>query len=177
MTLEIDNLIKQKNRMLKKYLDRPITYNDQYKTLRNRVNHMISTRKRQFYENEFSESSGDMKRTWKTIFSIMNKHKSKGDIKELLVDQNHITDPKEICENFNKHFASVGTFSDNATPSRTHFSHYLRGNYPDFQLSEVTEAQVKSTIAKMKVSGPGEDEINMKLLKEGSDVIVLVLSK
>ena len=40
MTEDLKSLIKQKNKLLTKYLKRPKTYGEEYRAIRNRVSHM-----------------------------------------------------------------------------------------------------------------------------------------
>ena len=171
ITDELKALIKQKNKLYSKYIKRPITHGDEYRALRNRVTHLTRDCKRQFYCSQLEDAKGDSKKTWKIISKLMNKPKREG-IKELSIDGETITDNQLICENLNKYFANIGkSIEESCTDSDTHFSEYLSDAHPSFELSPVTSDDVIKVVKGMKTSGAGSDGINMRLIKEGVDVL------
>ena len=75
ITEELKHLIKQKNKLYPKYLDKPITHGDEFRRLRNRISHLIRTCKRNYYTNQFEDVSGDSKGTWRVLSKLINKNK------------------------------------------------------------------------------------------------------
>ena len=171
MTEELRTLINQKNKLYSKFVKSPITYGDEYKSIRNRVSHLIRDRKKQFYTEKFEGVKGDSKGTWKILSQMLNNQKETN-IKELEVDGNIISDPQLICNTINSYFVNIGkSIEDSCGISDTHFSHYLQGEHPNFHLSEVSVDEVSRVIKSMRISGPGTDDISMKILKDGVDIV------
>ena len=83
-----------------------------------------------------------------------------------------MTDPKEICNYLNHYFANVGRSIEESCPqSAVHFSQYLRGDFPDFDFTLVTEMDVKKVVKSRRVSGPGSDDVSLRLIKDGIDIL------
>ena len=177
MTDELKALIKQKNKLYSKFLKRPVSYGDEYRALRNRVTHMTRDCKRQYYTSKFDNARGNSKETWKIISKLLNKPKKEG-IKELKIDGINITDGQQICENLNKYFANIGrSIEESCADSETHYSDYLSAAHPSFELSPVTADDVIKVVKEMKISGSGSDDINMRLIKDGIEVLAPVFVK
>ena len=178
ITDEIKILIKQRNKLLDKYCNRPITYGDSYRALRNRVNHIIHSRKREYYNNEFHSVQGDQRGTWKKLSKLLNKNsKSSLIIDELNVNGDIIIDQQNICNNLNNYFANAGRYEDSGEAPNVHFSDYLDGNYPDLTFSLVSVDEISNIIKTMNDSGPGPDDVSIKLIKEGSDILAPIITK
>ena len=174
ITDEIRTLIKQKNKIFIKYCKRPVTYGTSYRTLRNRVNHLISQRKKEFYDNQFNAVRGDQRGVWKHLSQLLNrKTKSRIEVQELVVDGQCTSDEQKICNGMNTYFASSGQVNDqNVADDEPRFTDFLLGDHPRFNLSLTSEAVIRNIITKMKYSGAGDDGINIRLIKEGKEVLV-----
>ena len=62
-----------------------------------------------YYNDLFSKFKNDMKKTWDTIKSVLNRPHSKKDIPEsLIIDGKEINDRITIAEKFNDFFINVG---------------------------------------------------------------------
>ena len=59
ITEEIKKLIKERNRLQRKYIKRPITYGDSYRNLRNRITQLIKNSKTNYFRSKIQEVSGD----------------------------------------------------------------------------------------------------------------------
>jgi len=57
-----------------------------------------------YYNNRLLEISGDIKKTWKILKSILLASSKSTGIKEIKVNGNIITDQKEISDEFNRFF-------------------------------------------------------------------------
>ena len=123
-----------------------------------------------------------MKKTWKTIDETLNRRKNKSKFpSEFIVNNRSIADQKEIADQFNIFFSSIGsTLSDSIeiADSTLDFTDYL--NNPTehhFNFNTITESETLSIINKLKnKNSSGKDEISNKLLKSIKDEIAKPLT-
>jgi hypothetical protein len=67
-----------------------------YKKYKNKLNHVIKTGKKNYYENEFLKYKNDMKMTWQTINQVLNRNKTREKLPDNFLQKNSnrsITDP------------------------------------------------------------------------------------
>ena len=80
-----------------------------YKQVRNKVNCLNLTLKRQYFSEKITIQQGNMKESWKTINQHLNKRSKTTNIESLKDDKgNNIADKREIAETMNKFFCSIG---------------------------------------------------------------------
>ena len=80
-----------------------------YKQVRNKVNCLNLTLKRQYFSEKLTMQQGNMKESWKTINQLLNKRSKTTNIESLKDDKgNNIADKREIAETMNKCFCSIG---------------------------------------------------------------------
>ncbi len=78
MTGGILKSISKKNKLYKKFLKKPSYRNEvKYKTYKNKLNHVIKTAKKVYYENLFIRYKNDIKMTWQVINEVLNRSKTK----------------------------------------------------------------------------------------------------
>ena len=72
---------------------------------------LIKQSKQTYYQHHFDQNKKDSKTIWQGIHEIISSTKNKkgGNVSSLFADDNTITDPIEIAENFNNFFTSIGT--------------------------------------------------------------------
>ena len=56
---DLAQMIKDKNRLYAKYCKKPITYGNAYRIIRNRVNNLVKTKKKLYYQNLFDSYQND----------------------------------------------------------------------------------------------------------------------
>ncbi|CAH3015189.1 unnamed protein product, partial [Porites evermanni] len=78
------------------------------KILRNIVNSEISLAKQTYYQNSFNQYTGDSRKTWQTINELTSRKSGKTAITSLKVNGVTITNPTELSNEFNNHFATIG---------------------------------------------------------------------
>ena len=187
MNRELLTLINKKN---DKYRDwKSTNNNDEYevkkinfKTFEKIVKDNIRAAKREYYFKTFTSQKNDMKKTWKTIDETLNRRKNKSKFpSEFIVNNRSIADQKEIADQFNIFFSSIGsTLSDSIeiADSTLDFTDYL--NNPTehhFNFNTITESETLSIINKLKnKNSSGKDEISNKLLKSIKDEIAKPLT-
>ena len=161
-------LIKEKHKLYSKFIRKPISFGDQYRTFRNRLNTSIKLAKDDYYKKKLEEAQGNSKATWKILNSILKcKQSKKTYINKLIVNDVEITDQKEIANNLNSFFANIGESLSNDLPKTDADPLiYMRGNYPVLrEFAPTSLEEVKNIINKMKKNSAGPDGIPLKLLK------------
>ena len=151
------------------FLDRFNAYKD---ILRN----LIKTAKVSYYLSKFNAIAGDVKKTWKTIKSILQS-KSKSTGFKLNLGGETITDPTHISENFNEYFASIGpTLAANIPLTNTNPLSYLTASPNSFMFFECTGNEVLKIINSLKNKRKGLDEIPISIYKKIGDLIASHIS-
>ena len=131
---------------------------------------LIRTAKKSYYESCFSKFRDDIKKTWNTIKTILNKSQKKKDFpSSFLVNGTHITNKQIIVDKFNEYFTKVGSsLAENITvPLNKSFTDYLLSpNSHTFSFEKVSQEYVSKIIETLKPkSSSGIDGISNKLLK------------
>ena len=76
--------INRKNRLYKKLIKSPNkSCEQQYKTYKNKLSHLIRIVKRSYYDRRFESAQKDLKLTWKLLNEVINKRKSKSPLPSL----------------------------------------------------------------------------------------------
>ena len=76
-----------------------------FKYYRNKLNHLIKIRKKQYYNNYFSTINNDNKKLWSGIKQIMgNNNRNKMAPSKLIIDDQEIIDKRSIANAFNRFF-------------------------------------------------------------------------
>ena len=103
ITPDIIKTIKARDRLLRKYINakEPAYKNElhlQYKTLRNQIVANIRKSKKNYYQKYFTDSANDIRKTWSGIKNIINiRSTTKGQPTSMLIDNEVVTDPTQIC--------------------------------------------------------------------------------
>ena len=79
-----------------------------FKKLRNIVNSEIGLAKQAYYQNSFNQHTGDSKKTWQSIGELTSRKSGKTAVTSLKVSRVSITNPTELSNEFNNHFATIG---------------------------------------------------------------------
>ena len=78
-----------------------------FKKARNTVNNDVKRAKENHYKTAFCENEKNLKRTWSIINEISCRKQTSSSVKEVKCNDKTFTDPNQICEVFNEHFASI----------------------------------------------------------------------
>lgn len=171
--------IKERHKLYKKYLKKPISFGNVYREYRNKVNNMLKDAKNNYYKSKFRENAGNSKGTWNVINEIINKKdRTSNNIEFLNINHVDVKDPDKICNHLNCYFATIGSNLAKALPT-TNVSptNYLTNNYPDFRLLDTSPAEITNIIKSLKDSAPGLDGIHIKVLKLTATLVSPYISK
>ena len=176
MTNELLNLVNKKNDMYREWRSTcdNIEFNRKkinFKTFEKIVDMNIVEAKKLYYHNTFTEQQGDMKKTWATINTTLNKNKYNNDLSpEFIINEEIVTKPQDIANHFNIFFSNIGiNLSANIEINNDLLSYkdYLEEpTHLRFNFKPISENDVLTMIDNLKnKNSSGRDEISNKLLK------------
>ena len=167
ITCEIRNLIKEKNKLQKKYAKWPLSYGETFRSLRNRLKLTIRKAKADHYKMKLDQSAGDTKKTWQILNDVLHRNnKQKAD--KVLIDEKEINDPNVITNEFNKYFTNIGENLSRLTPNVDgDFKEFLGpSNNNHMSLTPITDRDIINVVNGLKTSSPGDDCIPINIIKK-----------
>ena len=100
--------IRQKNKLLKKLLrTKDNFYYCRYKFYRDKINHLLRSGKRKYYNKSFRDNLDNSKKIWQQVKKIINKKKNKDEIIGIRKGNVIKTDPIKIGNAFNKFYTAI----------------------------------------------------------------------
>ena len=130
---------KQKNELSKISLKNPSADNLlQFKKFRNLYNLVIRNAKKQYYEKQLEANKQNLRKTWKILFSSINKNtKKQNDISHLTINGRHVSEPKIMATQFNEFFTSIAQKTvANINPSNKDPTSLIPQNPNKFQFND-----------------------------------------
>ena len=163
--------LKEKNDTNKKEIFK------KFKQKRNVLSSLIKQVKSEYYENLFEENKSNIKQTWKEIKKIVNLNKKINISPESIKKgDSFIHGEKEIANEFNSFFTSIGNNINNKIPqTEKGFKDYM-GNpqTENFRLTPTTSLEISKIIMSIKLSkSSGPNSIHTKLLKDSVFISVI----
>ena len=140
-----------------------------YKKYRNIVNRLKLHEKREHYRETFAKIGKNSKLIWSVINSLIKKVNNKTEVMKLVMDGRTLIGPKEICNGFNKHFATARKHVQDTIPEVTNSNsfepiHQCKSN---FKFKLLTEMRLCHIVSKMPAKlSCGIDGISNMLLKQ-----------
>jgi hypothetical protein len=135
VTIGIFKSIFKKNKLYKNVLKKPCYRNETaYKKYKNKLNHVIKTEKKAYYETQFLKYKNDIKKTWQTINEVLNRNKTRSKLPDTFLQKNsnnNVSNPLEIANKFNEYFVKIGPQLAKKIPKNDNITYesYLNGNY------------------------------------------------
>ena len=162
--------INRKNRLYKRLITSPNKSRElQYKTHKNKLNHLILIAKCSYHDRKFDSAKNDLKLTWKLLKEVINKRKSKSPLpSSFKAEGRSIRDPTEIANRFCKYFTNIGPRLASAIPAvSSTFRSVLTGNSNTTVTLKPTTVGELENICSTFASGkaPGYDNIPMHVIK------------
>ena len=187
VTLGIRNSIKRKDILFKKYINAKHlptrdSIHTEYKALKNRINSLIYHSKRNYYTKYFNQYANNIKKIWTGIKNIINiKTKDHNAPNCIEVNDDVVTDNKQICDNFNQYFTTVADniLKKNKTPILKTFDKYLpERNSKSFLFEPCTPNEVYLLVEQLNPhKGTGPNGIYTEILKLINHLICDTLCK
>ena len=132
ITLSIRKSCNTKNKLYKKYLNRPTLNNkNNYKNYRNRLQKICKVAQTNYFHNLINDTKNSLTNLWKVFTPIINPHKNKNSrtIDKLNINRKIVNNPLEIANHFNNYFCNIGKkLSTKIPPTTSHFSKFLKNN-------------------------------------------------
>ena len=179
ITDEIKCLIKEKHKITKLYLKKPITFAAQYTRIRNEVTLAVKNAKKNYVQNLFSSYERDPQKMWGVIDEILGRSaKDSTIVKSLKIENEVISDLPKIVNAFNEFFANIGSDLNANFPETSNFSNFLvtRPN-SEFKFRPVHVNEVRKIIAGMRRHGGNFDNnIPTFIFKDFSDQLVEIVA-
>lgn len=153
-----------------------------YVAYRNRLKSLLRIAEKSYYDAKLASYSGDLKRTWSLLRTIINPNSGTRVSSNCFIDGsgNRITESISIANLFNDFFVGVGASLANKIPaSATPFNTYLKGSYHNsLFLTPTTPAEISSitNLLDSKLSS-GFDGLSTSLLKQCISPIASILSE
>ena len=76
-----------------------------FKRMRNKVNTEIKAAKELFYNNKFTETNGDQRKTWQIIHDLTSRKAANLSIREINLNGTSISESSDLSNAFNDHFS------------------------------------------------------------------------
>ena len=173
--------IKRRDKLLRQYIktnesNRKEEIHTEYKQLRNKIVTLIRNSKKQHFQNYFTESANDIRKTWTGIKNIINiRTSNKGQPTSILLNDEIETDPTKIAEGFNGYFSSIAEkLQQNISFAGVDFSKYLTTPLNNnFLFKSVDENEISIIIDSLQNSkATGPHSIPTEILKIIKPIIV-----
>ena len=158
------------NALHKRYLTEPSANNKlAYVNYRNIYNSLIRRSRKEYYADILAKNKKKPKKTWKIYNEAINNKKSSAKIKEILKDGKITGDSKEMAEEFNKFFSSVGQKISESIPKiSTKPDSYLtkKNNIPTLTFDDIGPVLICDILKSMDPKKSKDmDGISLDLLK------------
>lgn len=171
--------IKTKNRMLKTHYQSNNTKKIEiYKKYNNHLTRLKKASKQLTYQQHINNANSSAQ-TWKIIKKIANNAKSPQQIKQITVNGQILTEPKEIAQSLNQHFTTIGeSLASRITHTNASFKDYLKGSIVNsFYLSPTNDFEIKKYINILKQNkAEGPHHLPIHFFKLSTDIIAPYLT-
>ena len=167
--------IKTKSNYYKQFRNGSIT-REEHNRLKNRLNKEINRDKTVYYQALFSNSEGNVKKSWNTINSLLGTH-NKNAADKIFGGVVSDAGKTKIVNKFNDFFAGIGNtlaaqVPDSANPPIFPSDHMQH----NFYLFPPTHTEVSKIIMNLKVTWTPTDVMPVKLLKRFSNILVVPIT-
>ena len=152
----------------------------EFKTYQNKLTKIKTISKKNYFEKRLQNCKKNSADTWKVINDITNKQKKSSDFpQKLKVNDEFLTNPDEIVNNFNLHFSTIGKQTSlNSTTSQNSCINNPRNYYKSFAWFEVQDKEIGDIIKSLDSNkANGADNISVRVLKLINSNIAPIISK
>ena len=178
ITPEIKALIHEKHRLQRLYAKWPITYEREFKFIRNNVNKKIREAKSQYYKRFIRANANNGRGAWNVLNKLMGRAKKLSDSIELTVNDKVISNAKDVANEFNKYFTTIAETLANDIPHAVDYHQYLDSIDKNTRLIFVlpTVLEVKSVVQSMREVSPGHDNLPLFIFKDNIEIFGAMLT-
>ena len=171
MNVKLCKYVRKSKKLFKKYKQ---SHTDKdlrrYRTYRNVLNRLKKFEKKEFYSNLFKKYTNDTRAMWNILNSLIRNRNQTSDIVSI-TDCNTkttVTDPLQICTEFNNHFANAGKNVQDALKKPTSDSlKHVKYCEKSLQSIVTNETEVERIIMSLKSKiSSGHDKFSNVFLKK-----------
>ena len=175
-----NNLIAQINRkhsLFKSYKLGYLNFNV-YNNYKNNLTKTINYAKRNYYHNKFHQNRKNVRATWSTVNSILNRKKKSSVPSSLIVDDREIGDGTDISNHFCDYFSSIADELDRSIPlSNVDPLSFMPQSAPSsFFVHPTDTTEVLNVVGKLENKSTSLDTIPVFVFKILSPIIAPILS-
>ena len=160
LTKGLKQSIKNKHLLWQKYEKNPTTENkNNYLQFRNKLTGLLRKSERTYLEGQLDLYHNDMGKAWKVLRSVLNQNTNNRNPSTFKIDDETVTDPYIISNEFNKYFVEIGPkLAENLNTPVDPLS-YLDRNCNSIFLPEISENETLRAINSLKNASAGWDQI------------------
>ena len=138
-----------------------------YKTYRNRLNHILRSAERKYYQDLLIRHKSNMKKSWNVIKMVINKRKYRQCCTKFVSNGKTVEDGELIANRFNDFFVNVGSSLAKTIPlSPKDPTDYMTQNINViFNINPVTEDEITKIMGQFKDSAAGWDTLKPSVMK------------
>ena len=140
-----------------------------YNKYKNVLETILKAAEENYYHNLFKDTKKATSKLWKTLGTIINpaRTKKKNSINKLNINNEIITDKKDISNHINNYFCTIGKNLASEIPQGRHYATYLKNKVNETMFLEpIYEVEVTNEIQRLdNKKSPGHDNISPRILK------------
>ena len=141
------------------------------KDFRNVLNKQLRDAKSNFYDNEFNQCNGNIKKTWDIINETIKKKKSMKNIN--IVKNDQIVNPSDVSNKFSTFFATIADKLVSEIPdTNVNTMSFLRNRVSNsFFMPAINPNDINNAISGLKDNGCGLYKVATSVLSESKSII------
>ena len=164
----------QQNKRLNK--SPTLHHEQQYRRLRNKLNHLIRIAKREYYDKQITEYKSNVRQTWEIVNEVINRRQKSTRLPSTfrVIDNHEVNDPEQIANGFCDFFTGLGpSLAQKITPSNTSFTNFLKNDLVNSLFFDSTDhAELIEICSSFRTgTAAGFDNIHMDIVKKTIDTI------
>ena len=179
LTTALKNSIKTKNKLYIKYIkcsteENKTTYFD-YKRI---LNKLIRQCEREYYDYQFQQNVGNIRKSWDLIREVINKNKIKQKSTTFNINGHKVDDLGQIANSFNEFYLNIADKISQSLPriNKNYSSFLPNANPSTIFLTPVTSNEIKTIILNFNKKCPGWDGLTSTILKDTYPYIIDALT-
>jgi len=170
--------IKKKNKMYTSYrINGDVHLHNAFKKYKNRLTKLLRIAEKTFYKCQIENNKNNLKKTWNTLRSMINKRKST-QVTSVNINGRKIMGDCNIANHFNKYFVNAPHELCTKFPSASidPCSYIKKHIKKSLYMRSTTEDEIQMVLSTLRNSSPGYDDINVRVLKRIKDQIIKPLT-
>ena len=149
-----------------------------YKTYRNRLNHILRSAERKYYQDLLIWHKSNMKKSWNVIKMVINKRKYRQCCTKFVSNGKTVVDGKLIANRFKDFFVNVGSSLAKTIPlSPKDPTDYMTQNINViFNINPVTGDEITKIMGQFKDGAAGWDTLKPSVMKNIKEYVKYLLA-